>query len=246
MEKAGQPSGTARADLVQKTPVLSGRGPKLERKYVEKNRRNQLKGLYNQLFSLVPSSQETLPLPDQVDVTINYIKTMKEKLEKMKHEREELMMMKKKAQSRKMHSCASSLSSHLHHHVEPHPQIHIHEMGPAMAVVFITGLDNVATFNDIIRVVRGEEGVEVTSASFQLHGNSTLQIVGEPVGKWAVSNGAAGAITSVSKKLKEMISGATSTETESSSRLELWDYDIENEVWGFDVVAPLQHNIEQY
>lgn len=126
--------------------------------------------------------QETLPLPDQVDVTINYIKTMKEKLEKMKHEREELMMMKNKAQSRKMHSCASSsLSSHLHHDVEPHPQIHIHEMGPAMAVVFITGLDNVATFNNVIRVVRGEEGVEVTSASFQLHGNSTLQIVGEPV-----------------------------------------------------------------
>nr|GMD33428.1 transcription factor bHLH162-like [Ipomoea batatas] len=180
MEKAGEPSETARADLIQKTPILSGRGPKLERKYVEKNRRNQLKGLYNQLFSLVPSSQ-----------------------------------------------------------------IHIHEMGPAMAVVFITGLDNVATFNNAIRVVRGEEGVEVTSASFQLHGNSTLQIVGEPVGKWAVSNGAAGAITSVSKKLKEMISGATSTETESSSRLELWDYDIENEVWGFDVVAPLQHNIEQ-
>ncbi|XP_019159182.1 PREDICTED: uncharacterized protein LOC109155924 isoform X2 [Ipomoea nil] len=166
MENAGQPPGTARANLVQKTAVLCGRGPKLERKYVEKNRRNQLKGLYNHLFSLVPSSQETLPLPDQVDVTINYIKTLKEKLEKMKHQREELT---KVQMSRKMNSSASS-SSHHSLHVEPHPQIQIHEMGPAMAVVFITGLDNVATFNNVIRVVRGEEGVEVASANFQLHG----------------------------------------------------------------------------
>lgn len=123
--------------------------------------------------------QETLPLPDQVDVTINYIKTLKERLEKMKHKREEVL----KVQSRKMHSSASSSSRHHHHHHHHHlepPQIQIHEMGPAMAVVFITGLDNVATFNNVIRMVR-EEGVEVASASFQLHGNSTLQIVGEPV-----------------------------------------------------------------
>ncbi|WMV49039.1 hypothetical protein MTR67_042424, partial [Solanum verrucosum] len=32
-------------------------GPKLERKYVEKNRRNYMKNLYNQLHSLLPASK---------------------------------------------------------------------------------------------------------------------------------------------------------------------------------------------
>nr|GMC72161.1 transcription factor bHLH162-like [Ipomoea batatas]GMD85961.1 transcription factor bHLH162-like [Ipomoea batatas] len=50
--------------------------PKLERKYVEKNRRNHLKNLYKHLFSLLPPhlSQEGIALHDQVDETVKYIR----------------------------------------------------------------------------------------------------------------------------------------------------------------------------
>nr|XP_025883687.1 transcription factor bHLH162-like [Solanum lycopersicum] len=132
-----------------KSNLKSKLGPKLERKDVEKNRRNYMKNLCNQLYSLIPfpnastsSSKETMAVPDQIDAAINYIESLKMNLEKNK---------------------------------KSTPQIEFHEMGPNIVVVLIIGLDNIATFNNIIRLCY-MEGVEVVSTRFELNGNSTIQI----------------------------------------------------------------------
>ncbi|XP_060187398.1 transcription factor bHLH162-like [Lycium barbarum] len=134
-------------------------GPKLERKYVEKHRRIYMKYLINQLYSMIPAhastSKDTVAVPDKVHAAEKYIATLGKKLEKKKKHLEQLKMGTKKTKSP--------------------PQIKFHEMGPKMVVVLITGLDNLATFNNIIRLCH-EEGVEVVYTSFQLNGNSTLQI----------------------------------------------------------------------
>nr|GMD85823.1 transcription factor bHLH162-like isoform X2 [Ipomoea batatas] len=68
---------------------------KLERKHVEKKRRDNLKFLYNHLFSLLPThhiSPGTMALPDQVDKAVNYIKTLQIQLEKSKQKKQELLL----------------------------------------------------------------------------------------------------------------------------------------------------------
>ncbi|KAK4723584.1 hypothetical protein R3W88_026363 [Solanum pinnatisectum] len=143
-------------------------GPKMERKYVEKNRRNYMKNLYNQLHSLLPASKETvMVVPDQIDAAVKYIETLKMNLDKNKKHLEELKMGLKRAQSQNQTEPGPTTKSP--------PQIEFHQMGPNMVVVLITSLNNIATFNNIIRLCY-VEGVEVVSTRFELNGNSTLQI----------------------------------------------------------------------
>ncbi|OIS99204.1 PREDICTED: uncharacterized protein LOC109230882 [Nicotiana attenuata] len=153
--------------------LRSNSAPKLERKYVEKNRRNNMKNLYNQLYSLLPNhaSKETLALPDQLDAATNYIKSLETKLEKNKTYLEKLRISCRK-RPRSFNATDSEPSSSTELLI---PQIEFHEMSPTMFVVLITGLDNLATFYNIIWLLH-EEGVEVVYSNFSLNGNSTLQI----------------------------------------------------------------------
>ncbi|XP_049401638.1 transcription factor bHLH162-like [Solanum stenotomum] len=194
--------------------------PKLERKYVEKNRRNHMKNLCNQLHSMLPtthastSKETTKAVPDQIDAAVNYIESLKVKLEKSKKHLEELIMGQKKAQS-------------LNQTNEPGPitnspaQIEFHEMGPNMVVVLINGLYNIATFNNIIRLCH-KEGVEVVCTNFKLNGNSTLQISHETKVQINRSSTMEFSATTLCDKMKELIYG-----NDVDSQLHLWDYKIE-------------------
>ncbi|XP_060189043.1 uncharacterized protein LOC132617691 [Lycium barbarum] len=104
------------------------------------------------------------------------------------------------------------------------PQIEFHEMGPNMVVVLITGLDSLATFNNIIRLCH-KEGVEVVYSSFQLNGNSTLQISHET--KINRSSTMEFRATTLCDKMKELIYGP-SCSNDMESQLHLWDYIIES------------------
>ncbi|XP_059302167.1 transcription factor bHLH162-like [Lycium ferocissimum] len=115
-------------------------GPKLERKYVEKHRRIYMQYLINQLYSMLPAqastSKDTVAVTDQVHAAEKYIASLDKKLEKKKKHLEQLKMGTKITKSP--------------------PQIEFHEMGPNMVVVLITGLDSLATFNNIIRLCHKE------------------------------------------------------------------------------------------
>lgn len=107
-----------------------------------------------------------MALQDKIDAAIKYIKSSEMKLEKNKMYLEELRRMsRKRPKSTNEPSPITKLP----------PQIQVHEMGPNMVVVLITGLNNIATFNNIIRLFL-EEGVEVVYTNFTLNGNSMLQI----------------------------------------------------------------------
>ncbi|MCD9642266.1 hypothetical protein HAX54_028967 [Datura stramonium] len=209
-------------------------GEKLERKDVEKNRRNHMKNLCNQLYSMLPSthasnSKETIvAVVDQVDAAVNYIESLKMNLEENKKHLEELKMGPKNSQS-------------LDANTEPGPSttspphIEFHEMGPNMVVVLITGLNNIATFNNIIRLCQ-EEGVEVMSTNFSLNGNSALQISHETKVEINKSSTMEFGATTLCAKMKELIYGPISCNNDVESNLHLWDYIIESELIEFHEV----------
>ncbi|KAK6777198.1 hypothetical protein RDI58_023915 [Solanum bulbocastanum] len=196
--------------------------PKLERKYVEKNRRNHMKNLCNQLHSMLPtthastSKETTKAVPDQIDAAVNYIQSLKVKLEKSKKHLEELKMGLTRAQSLNQTNEPGPITN------SP-PQIEFHEMGPNMVVVLITSLNNIATFNNIIRLCH-KEGVEVVYTNFKLNGNSTLQISHET--KINRSSTMEFSATTLCDKMKELIYGP-SHGNDVDSQLHLWDYKIE-------------------
>ncbi|KAH0721487.1 hypothetical protein KY290_004781 [Solanum tuberosum] len=106
--------------------------PKLERKYVEKNRRNHMKNLCNQLHSMLPthsssSKETTMTVPDQIDAAVKHIETLKMNLEKNKKHLEELKMGPKKAQLLNQTNEPGPIT-------KSPPQIEFHQMGPNMVV----------------------------------------------------------------------------------------------------------------
>ncbi|XP_016544109.2 transcription factor bHLH162-like [Capsicum annuum] len=198
---------------------------KLERKDVEKNRRNHMKNLYNQLHSMLPthastSKETTMTVSDLIDATVNYVKSSKMNLEKSKKDLEELKLGKKRAQSLNAANEPSSSTKST-------SQIEFHEMGPNMIVVLITGLYNIATFNNIIRLCHETEGVEVLSTNFQLNGNSTLQISFETQVQIDTNSTMEFKATTLCDKIKELIYGPSCNNDMIISQQHLWDYKIE-------------------
>lgn len=113
--------------------------------------------------------QEALPLPDQIDEAIEYIKSLETKLKKSKEKKEGLMGRKRSYSCTNFEAkpMASSLKS---------PQIEIREMGSTLEVVLITGKDNQFIFNEVIHILHQEQ-VEVLNASYSITGDSIFHIV---------------------------------------------------------------------
>ncbi|XP_055808469.1 transcription factor bHLH162-like [Solanum dulcamara] len=204
--------------------LMSKLAPKLERKYVEKNRRNHMKNLCNQLHSMLPthpssSKETTMAVPDQIDAAVKYIESLKMKLEKSKKHLKDLKMGPKRDQ-------LLNATNEPGPTTKSPPQIEFHEMGPNMVVVLITSLENIATFNKIIRLCH-KEGVEVVSTSFKLNGNSTLQISHETKVQINRSSTMEFKATSLCDKMKELIYGP-SCSNDMESHQHLWDYIIES------------------
>ncbi|CAN1280819.1 Transcription factor bHLH162 [Linum perenne] len=123
-----------------------------DRKTIERNRRNQMKELYSNLSSLEP-----MALHDQLDQAAKYIKKLQTNLEKMRVKKEKLTTVK-------LHGGETTAISG--ESIRP-PRIEIKEMGSALEVVLVTGLDSHFVFNETIRVIQ-EEGGEVVNASFSV------------------------------------------------------------------------------
>ncbi|TKY59257.1 Transcription factor bHLH36 [Spatholobus suberectus] len=149
-----------------------------DRKFIERNRRNQMKALFSKLNSVVPhqSSGETTSRPDQIGEATNYIKNLQIKLEKMKEKRNNLIDIER---SKNASMNIMGLKS---------PQFKIQQMGSALEVVLVTGLaDYQFVFNETIRVLQ-EEGSDVVNASYTVVENAVFHTIHCQVGESA--NGA--------------------------------------------------------
>ncbi|XP_050207105.1 transcription factor bHLH162-like [Mercurialis annua] len=147
--------------------VSSSTSTKLERKVLERNRRNQMKILLSHLNSLLPKhgpNKKSLPIPGLIDETTNYIKNQENKLKKLKEKKEKLIS------SRIKRPFTESTSA-----LRP-PRLQIKEMGCVLEIILINGSDNQIVFYDMIRILH-EEGVDIASSSYSVAGNSIIHVV---------------------------------------------------------------------
>lgn len=192
---------------------------KVERKIVEKNRRNQMKILFSKLNSLLPNynpQELALPLPDQVDEAINYIKSLETNLKLGKDKKESLM-------GRKRSRSGCSSSSQVLKGSIISPKIEIHEMGPSLQLIVTCGVDDHFIFCEIIRILH-EENVEVISANSSLAGDSVLHTVHAEISQSLLQFGA----TKISERLKRFVNESAS---EVEPEPQLWDLEIGTESW---------------
>ncbi|KAK6157160.1 hypothetical protein DH2020_011408 [Rehmannia glutinosa] len=188
--------------------------PRIERKIIEKNRRNRMKSLYSNLISLLPnntSKLEGLPLPDQIDEAVEYIKSLKMKLENIRQKKSLLPR-------KRLNSCINEATK------KWTPLVEVQHMGPNIDVILANGLHDYSKFHDIVTLLY-HHGVEISSASFSRDGNSIIQ-----VGESKLGFGGA----TVTRKLKELVCGTSKSEAFEPG-LNLWDYDIESNIWGFEM-----------
>ncbi|KAL3848846.1 hypothetical protein ACJIZ3_010728 [Penstemon smallii] len=194
----------------------SSTAPRIERKVLEKNRRNRLKVLYSSLISLLPNhtSKEELPLPDQMDEAAEYIKALKMKLDKMKEKKESLLPTNNSYSWITTENQATNKKSLL---------VEVHEMGPNMYVILANGLKDYSTFQGIISLLH-QHGFQIANANFSLNGNSSIQVFQDKDGCASISP----------EWLKELICGNTSCNRVVESQINLLDFGFETNLWNFD------------
>ncbi|KAF4382731.1 hypothetical protein CsatB_020600 [Cannabis sativa] len=200
---------------------------KIERKIVEKNRRNHMKVLFSKLNSLLPpqNSREALTLPDQVDEAIKYIKSLEAKVKKSK-EKKELMSKKRSYSSsfEKENNKVMGLGS-----IRSSPKLEIHEMGSIIEIVLITGQDNQFIFYEIIRILH-EERADVINAKYSVFGDSIFHLVHAEMAESIFTFGG----TKISERVKRFVSGCCS-DVESQPDHQYWwdDFEIHPELLEF-------------
>ncbi|KAL7128936.1 hypothetical protein ABFS83_13G028400 [Erythranthe nasuta] len=204
------------------SPNSSSSAPRIERKITEKNRRNRMKLLSSNLTSLLPhhtSKIEGLPVPDQMDEAVEYIKSMKTKLEEMSRKKDSLKLPRNEYCDQDQTTTS----------IEKTPLVEVHNMGPNIDVVLAKGLKDFSTFHDIIRMLHRHE-VEVASASFARCGDSTIQILQDnnnnKDGQCRLGFGR----EEILRKVEELVCGVNSS-TEIHSHSNLWDYEIESNIY---------------
>ncbi|KAL3018558.1 hypothetical protein AAZX31_05G035100 [Glycine max] len=145
-----------------KKPNTSTSGsPKLDRKTIERNRRIHMKSLCFKLVSTIPSNdlkptKDMLSQQDQLDLATTYIKRLKERIEKLKGEKEKIMNMM--MSSNQNNNSIFNIGSQL-------PLLEIKDLGSGIEVMLISGLNKNFMLYEVISVLE-EEGAEVVTANF--------------------------------------------------------------------------------
>ncbi|XWS68651.1 hypothetical protein CRYUN_Cryun04dG0109300 [Craigia yunnanensis] len=193
---------------------------KVERKIIEKNRRNHMKNLYSGLNSLLPhhNSKEPLSLPDQIDEAVNYIKSLQIRLQESREKKESLMGRKRSYRCTNCTAAETTVSL-------KSPEIRINEKDSAMEVVLMTAQDSQFMFYEMIRILH-EQGAEVLNANFSVVGNTVFHIVHAQIGAF-------GAAKILKEKLNKFVHGSS---IEEELQQELWDYEIHPETWDFPIM----------
>ncbi|KAE8660903.1 Basic helix-loop-helix DNA-binding superfamily protein, putative isoform 3 [Hibiscus syriacus] len=187
---------------------------KMERKVIEKNRRNRMKNLYTKLNSLLPhhDSKEPLSLPDQIDEAVNYIKSLKTRLNEYREKKE--LTGRKRSYTRTIETTVSLKA----------PELKINEHGSAMEVVLMTGTDSQFVFYDMIGILN-LHGAEVLNASFSFVGNTVFHVLHAKIGAFVEAQ-------IIKNKLNKLVHGSSCEDDQLQQ--ELWNFDILPEKWDLD------------
>ncbi|KAB2612528.1 transcription factor bHLH36-like [Pyrus ussuriensis x Pyrus communis] len=213
-------------DQMNNNQASQSSSAKIERRVVEKNRRNLMKLLYSNLFSLLPNQnpKEPLTLPEQIDEAINYIKSKESKLQKSREKKESLVGTRKRSHATSFINAESMEPKNLS--IESvrstkAPQIQIHETGSTVEVVLTTGLDNHQfIFYEIIRIL-DEEQADVVHAGFSTLGDTVFHVVRAEMHKSVLDFGAA----RITEKLNRFVNG--STRDQELQQDCFWDFELE-------------------
>ncbi|GMJ03347.1 hypothetical protein HRI_004003900 [Hibiscus trionum] len=189
---------------------------KVERKIIEKNRRNHMKNLYSKLNSLLPlhDSKEPLSLPDQIDEAVSYIKSLKTRLNEYKERKESLMGRKRS------YTCTNDTEAETSISLKS-PVLKINEHGSAMEVVLTTGTDSHFMFHDMICILN-QHGAELLNASFFVIGDTVFHVVHAEIGAFVGAQ-------MVKNKLNKLVHGSNCEDDKLQQ--ELWNFDIHPETW---------------
>ncbi|GMJ06408.1 hypothetical protein like AT4G20970 [Hibiscus trionum] len=186
---------------------------KVERKIVEKNRRNRMKDLYSMLKSLLPhhNSKELLTVPEQIDEAVDYIKRLQTRLKEFRERKESLMGRKR------FQNCTGEGA-----------EIRINETGSAMEVALTTAPDDCQfMFHKMIRIFH-DDGGDVVNANFWVVGNTVFHIVHAEIAS-------PGAAKTIKEKLNKFVNGTSGSEDEVEQELS-WDYEFDPEKWDFSIM----------
>ncbi|KGN43623.1 transcription factor bHLH162 [Cucumis sativus] len=200
----------------------SSTAAKIERRIIEKNRRNQMKNLCDQLKSLVPqqdSKEVSLALPDQIDVAIKYIKDLEKRVNSAKEKKNRLQGKNKSAINMDSSSSSSSSSSS--------PQLKINQMGKSLEIILSSGNDNQYLLCETLRILE-EEGTEVVSASFSVSGNSVFHTIHAQLGDSMVEFG----MTKATERLTRLVYRSNS-DVELQKEEKQWWKEFPSENWEF-------------
>ncbi|MED6189202.1 hypothetical protein PIB30_093570 [Stylosanthes scabra] len=152
---------------------------KVERKIIERNRREQMKNLCFKLSSLLPNfnPKEIFPRVEQIEEAVIYIKTLESRVKIAKEKKESLL---NKGMKKRCHGLGSSSAfddDEIQGITLKAPTIEIHELGSMLEIVLMTsGFDNQFIFKEIIRILL-EENIEVLSANSSLNGDSMIHVL---------------------------------------------------------------------
>ncbi|RDX58075.1 Transcription factor bHLH162 [Mucuna pruriens] len=136
---------------------------KLDRKTIERNRRIHMKALCFKLVSIIPSkylkpTKDMISQQDQLDLAATYIKHLRERIEKLKGEKEQAMNMIMRSSNQNNNNRIFNIDSQL-------PLLEIRDLGSGIEVTLISGLNKNFMLYEVISVLE-EEGAEVVTANF--------------------------------------------------------------------------------
>ncbi|KAL7130026.1 hypothetical protein ABFS83_13G106200 [Erythranthe nasuta] len=185
----------------------SSSSSKADRKTIEKNRRIQMKDLYNKLTSLVPrpNPRELVSLPDQLEGAAKYIQKLQNELEKMQRKKNCLLMGTMSANSTNKSSISNNNNNNNNNGGIDLPNIDVRVTGSALEVVVITGQNSHFMFSEIIRMLHEEEGAEVVNASFSMLQDSVFHTLHCKIGECLVQDYDAAAAARISEKLRKFV-----------------------------------------
>ncbi|TKY55191.1 Transcription factor bHLH36 [Spatholobus suberectus] len=147
---------------MKNTNTTTSGSSKLDRKTIERNRRIHMKALCFKLVSIIPSkylkpTKDMLSQQDQLDLAATYIKHLRERIEKLKGEKEQAMNTMR-SNSNQNNDRIFNIGSQL-------PLLEIRDLGSGIEVMLISGLNKNFMLYEIISVLE-EEGAEVVTANF--------------------------------------------------------------------------------
>ncbi|CAL9088807.1 unnamed protein product [Musa textilis] len=166
-----------------------GANCKVERKTAEKYRRMHMKSLCDKLSSIIPKEHRTiakdvLTQQDNFDQATSYIKTLRERIERLKQRK--LMQTSRVRNDMTMRF--------------PSPIVEVRHQDLNLEILLISDLNKRFMFREVVNVIE-EEGAEVVNASFSIVGDKIYHTIHSQ----AVSSRIGLEASRVYKRLKDLI-----------------------------------------